>query len=123
MRAQRSNKRLSDAFKALANGHRRSIVYRLSLQPASITQLADMEKLSLTGIHKHIKILERSKLVVRKKSGRTNFLALDRTALCELRDWIEQYHAYWGSNDETLENYVERIERANKSLNSKKHNK
>lgn len=123
MRVQRSNKQLSDAFEALANGHRRSIVYRLSLQPASITQLATIEKLSLTGIHKHIKVLERSKLVVRKKSGRTNFLALDRTALCELRDWIEQYHAYWGSNAETLENYVARIKKANKSLKNKKHKK
>lgn len=123
MRAQRSNKQLSDTFEALANEHRRVIVYRLSLQPASITQLANAEKLSLPAIHKHIKILERSKLLVRKKSGRTNFLALDRTALIELRDWIEQYHAYWGSNEETLENYVASIERANESLKTIKHKK
>ena len=56
----------------------------------------------------------------RKKSGRTNFLALDRTALRELRDWIEQYHAYWGTNDETLENYVAGIERANESSKTRK---
>lgn len=123
MQAQRSNKQLSDTFEALANEHRRAIVYRLSLQPASITQLANAEKLSLPAIHKHIRILERVKLVVRKKSGRTNFLALDRTALRELRDWIEQYHAYWGSNKETLENHAASIERANKSLKIKKHKK
>lgn len=123
MRTQRSNKQLSDTFEALANEHRRSIVYHLSLKPASITQLANVEKLSLPAIHKHIGILERAKLVRRKKSGRTNFLALDRTALCTLRDWIDQYHAYWGSNDETLENYVAGIERANESLKIKKHNK
>src|SRR3989344_5478863 len=123
MRTQRSNKQLSDTFEALANEHRRSIVYRLSLQPASITQLANAEKLSLPAIHKHIKILERSKLTRRKKSGRTNFLALDRTALRALRDWIEQYHAYWGSNEETLENYVAGIERANESLKIKKQKK
>lgn len=122
MRAQRSNKQLSDTFEALANKHRRSIVYRLSLQPASITQLANAEKLSLPAIHKHIGILEQARLVRRKKSGRTNFLALDRTALRELRDWIEQYHAYWGSNEETLENYVAGIERINKSLKIKKGN-
>lgn len=117
--AQRSNKRLSDTFEALANEHRRSIVYRLSLLPASITQLSHSEELSLPAIHKHIRVLERAKLVQRKKSGRTNFLALDRTALRELRDWIEQYHAYWGSNAETLENYVAGIERASKSLTTK----
>lgn len=102
MRRHRSTRRLNDAFEALANAHRRSIVHRLSLQPASITQLADGEKLSLPAIHKHITVLERARLVRRKKSGRTTFLALDRTALVELRDWIEQYHAYWGTNEETL---------------------
>lgn len=123
MQAKRSSKQLSDAFEALANEHRRSIVYCLSLLPASITQLANAEKLSLQAIYKHIKILERAKLVQRKKSGRTNFLALDRTALRELRNWIEQYHAYWGTNQETLENYVVGIEGANKSLKTIKHKK
>lgn len=120
MRAQTSSKHLSNTFEALANAHRRSIVYRLSLLPASITQLANAEKLSLPAIHKHIKILERAKLVQRKKSGRTNFLALDRTALAELRSWIEQYHSYWGRNEETLENYVADIERANETLTTKR---
>lgn len=123
MRAQGSSKQLNDIFEALANKHRRSIVYRLSLQPASITQLANAEKLSLPAIHKHITVLERAKLVRRKKSGRTNFLALDRTALRALRDWIEQYHAYWGTNHETLENYVAEIERVSKSLKTTKDKK
>jgi DNA-binding transcriptional ArsR family regulator len=123
MQTQRSNKQLSGIFEALANEHRRAIVYHLSLQPASITELANTEKLSLPAIHKHIKILEGGKLVQRKKSGRTNFLALDRTALRELRDWVEQYHAYWGTNEETLENYVAGIEGTNKSLKVKKQNK
>lgn len=97
-------------------------MHHLSLRPASITELADAEKLSLPAIHKHIRILERAKLVQRKKSGRVNFLALDRTALRELRDWIEQYHAYWGTNEETLENYVAAIERKSRSLTAKKQN-
>src|SRR5439155_24358835 len=95
MRGHHRTRQLSDTFDALANEHRRSIVHRLSLLPASIVQLADAEKLSLPGIHKHIKILERAKLVQLKKSGRTNFLALDRTALRELRDWIGEFQAYW----------------------------
>lgn len=111
---------LNEAFAALANEHRRSIVYQLSLRPASISELANTEKLSLPAIHKHIRVLERAKLVIRKKSGRTNFLAIDRTALREMRDWIEQYHAYWGTNEETLDNYVARIERLNQSLKTKK---
>lgn len=118
MRAPRSSKLLSDAFEALANEHRRSLVYRLSLRPASITELAKEEQLSLPAIHKHIKVLEQAKLVQRKKSGRTNFLAIDRTALRELSDWIHQYHAYWGNNKETLENYVTGIEREKKVVSN-----
>src|SRR3989344_8303814 len=114
--AKRSSKLLNDAFEALASVRRRAIVYRLSLRPASITELAKEGKLSLPAIHKHIKVLERAKLVQRKKSGRSNFLAIDRTALRELSDWIHRYHAYWGDNTETLENYVAGIESKQKSL-------
>jgi len=45
-------------------------------------------------------------MVIRKKIGRTNFLALNRDSLRVLQDWLSQYHAYWGSNQETLENYA-----------------
>ena len=106
-----SSKKLDAIFDTLANNHRRSIVYALSLQPATISELAKREKLSLPAIHKHIKILEENGLVLRKKSGRCNFLALNRDSLLALGDWINQYHAFWGNNNETLENYVERMER------------
>jgi DNA-binding transcriptional ArsR family regulator len=98
---------LNKVFEALANEHRREIVYVLSLQPASIGRLASMRGLSLPAIHKHIKILEERGMVIRKKIGQTNFLALNRNSLRVLQDWLSQYHAYWGTNDETLENYAE----------------
>ncbi len=98
---------LNKVFEALANEHRREIVYVLSLQPASIGRLASMRGLSLPAIHKHIKILEEGGMVIRKKIGQTNFLALNRNSLRVLQDWLSQYHAYWGTNDETLENYAE----------------
>jgi len=100
-------KELNKVFDALANEHRREIVYVLSLHPASIGQLANMRNLSLPAIHKHIKILEKGGFVKRKKIGRTNFLALNRDSLRVLQDWLGQYHAYWGTNDETLENYAQ----------------
>ena len=52
---------------------------------------------------------------MRKKSGRTNFLALNKATLKLLQDWLMQYHAYWGNQEETLENYVAGIERAEKT--------
>lgn len=102
---------LDAAFRALANKQRRAIVYRLSLQPSSISDLANMLKLSLPAIHRHVRILEGARLLQRKKSGRSNFLALNRNALLALREWIEQYAAFWGSNHESLENYVQWIEK------------
>jgi DNA-binding transcriptional ArsR family regulator len=109
----KENKKLDNIFNALANKHRRDIVYRLSLQPSSISLLAKQEKLSLPAIHKHIRVMEDAKLLMRKKSGRCNFLALDRSALLVLKDWITQYHGYWGNNQESLENYVREIEKKN----------
>ena len=97
---------LDSVFDALANKHRREIIYALSLQPRSISQLASMRGLSLPAIHKHIKVLESADLILRKKVGRTNFIALNRDSLRGVQDWLGQYHTYWGSDGETLENYA-----------------
>jgi len=96
---------LDRVFEALANAHRREIIYLLGLQPYSIHQLAEIRGLSLPAIHKHIKLLENARVVNRRKIGRTNFLTLNRGALRTLQDWLDQYHAYWGTQEETLENY------------------
>ena len=92
-------------FEALANAHRREIIYVLGLQPYAIHQLAELRGLSLPAIHKHIKLLESAGMVKRRKIGRTNVLTLDRESLRGLQDWLGQYHAYWGTEKETLENY------------------
>lgn len=98
---------LDRIFEALANKHRREIVYALGLQPHAISQLATMRSLTLPAIHKHIKILENAGMIIRRKSGRTNFLTLNRHSLQTLQDWVMQYHTYWGSPEETLENYLQ----------------
>jgi len=102
---------LDKIFEALASKHRREIIYALSLQPHSISQLADMRELSLPAIHKHIKILEDADMIMRKKVGRTNFLAFKRDSLRRLQEWVTQYHTYWGNNEETLENYIKFLEK------------
>ena len=106
-----STQDLDNIFEALANKHRREIIYVLSLHPCSISQLASMRSLSLPAIHKHIKVLEKGGMIIRKKIGRTNFLALNRESLRGIQDWLRQYHTYWGSNEETLENYAQYLGR------------
>ena len=107
---------LDPFFEALASGHRRAIIYSLGLSPASISQLAAQQDLSLPAIHKHIKLLESAKLIQRKKSGRTNFLALNKATLASVQRWLMQYHSYWGNQEETLENYVASIKKTEGQL-------
>ena len=79
---------LDDVFEALANKHRREIIYILSLQPSSISKLAFLRNLSLPAIHKHIEVLEKGGIVIRRKIGQTNFLTLNRASLSGLQDWL-----------------------------------
>jgi DNA-binding transcriptional ArsR family regulator len=94
---------------ALANQKRRSIIHDLSLHPATIGRLANHNNLSLPAIHKHMRILEDTKLIVRKKAGRTNFVALNSSTLSLVQAWIMQFHTAWGSTEATLENYISKM--------------
>ena len=96
---------LDRLFGALANEHRREMVYLLALQPNSISGLATARGLKLPAMNKHVRVLEEAGLVTRRKLGRTTFLALDRATMRGLQAWIARYHAYWGNEKETLENY------------------
>ena len=102
---------LSRVFDALANEHRREIIRLLALQPRSISQLAELRGLSLPAIHKHVRVLEEAAMVSRRKLGRTNFLALEREPLSRLQAWTGQFHPWWGTDRETLENYVDALRR------------
>ena len=98
---------LNSVFVALANEHRREIIRVLALQPRSISQLAELRGLSLPAIHKHVRVLEGAAMVRRRKIGRTNFLALERKPLGLLHTWVDQFHPWWGTDRESLENYAE----------------
>jgi DNA-binding transcriptional ArsR family regulator len=102
---------LDNVFEALASKHRRGIIHVLSLQPCSISQLAAMHSLSLPAIYKHIKVLEQGDMIIRKKIGRTHYLALKRKTLQGLQDWLMQYQTYWGNDEATLKNYAEYLGR------------
>jgi len=101
---------LDTVLDALANQKRRGIVHDLSLQPATVGQLAEHHDLSLPAIHKHIRTLENAELIVRKKAGRTNFVALNPGTLGLAQNWIMQYQTKWGNVNATLENYISRMQ-------------
>jgi DNA-binding transcriptional ArsR family regulator len=101
-----STKQLDNAFSALAHSGRRGMIHDLAYRPATVSQLAKSHKLTLPAIHKHIRLLEKAKLIQRRKAGRTNFVALNPRQLRAVQEWLMQYRAEWGNNKETLENYI-----------------
>ena len=100
---------LDQLLEALANPHRRDIVYMLGLQPYAVHQLADLRGLSLPAIHKHIKVLENSGLISRRKQGRTNYLTLNPRPLRLLQTWVNQFHTHWGSDMASYDNYAHHL--------------
>jgi DNA-binding transcriptional ArsR family regulator len=93
-------------FSVLAHKKRRAIINDLSLKPSTVSRLAYKFDLSLPAIHKHIHILEISDLIIKKKSGRTNFIALNPVTLGVGQAWINQFRTEWGNPKATLENYI-----------------
>lgn len=101
--------KLDFIMQALANQKRRGIIHDLSLQPGTVGRLARDHDLTLPAIHKHIQVLEGANLIVRKKVGRTNFVALNNKTLSTVQSWIMQYKTNWGNTNATLENYISRM--------------
>jgi len=101
---------LDKALQALANPKRRGIVHDLSLHPETIGQLAREHQLTLPAMHKHVQTLEAADLIVRRKAGRTNFVALNNKTLGIVQNWIMQYNTSWGNVDASLENYISRMQ-------------
>lgn len=110
MKVNSKSQNLDLVFDALASEHRREILYVLSLQPASISELALQRDLSLQAIHKHINLLVEAGMVTRKKSGRVTFLTLNRTGMRGIQEWVNQFQAHWDGGNETLENYSNTVE-------------
>jgi DNA-binding transcriptional ArsR family regulator len=106
MNISHDSPQLDSVLQALANQKRRAIIHDLSLHPDTIGRLSARHDLSLPAIHKHIRLLEQANLIIRKKSGRTNFVALNAQTLGLAQSWIMQYNTNWGSVEATLENYI-----------------
>ena len=105
-----NSSQLDATLTSLANQKRRGIVHDLSFNPSTVGQLAKKHGLSLPAIHRHIRSLEVAQLIVRKKYGRTNFVALNQQTLRLIQNWVMQYKTEWGNADASLENYISKME-------------
>jgi DNA-binding transcriptional ArsR family regulator len=94
---------LDDTLIALADPTRRAILQRLSQGEARVTELAEPFDISLNSVSKHIRILERAELVIRRVSGRDHFLTFNRKPLDEAAEWIERNRQFWNQSLDALE--------------------
>ncbi len=87
--------RLNLIFAALADPTRRAILARLAVGETSVTELAKPFKMSLPGISKHLKVLERAGLIARGREAQWRPCRLKAGTLKEVADWVEQYRRCW----------------------------
>ncbi len=94
---------LDDVFVALADETRRAILARLSTGSARVTEVAAPFDISLNSVSKHIRMLERAGLVVRRRSGRDHYLSLDPRPLTEASDWLQSRQRFWAGRVQKLQ--------------------
>jgi DNA-binding transcriptional ArsR family regulator len=107
--------RLDASFAALSDSTRRGVLQQLGRADASITELAEEFHMTLTGMRKHIRVLEEAQLVTTEKVGRVRTCKLGPGRLTEESAWIERHRRLWDSRFGELQKLVERMQRKEKS--------
>ena len=108
---QYSPSRLSDSFSALSDATRRGVLEQLGRSDASITELADRFHMTLTGMKKHVGVLEHAGFVTTEKVGRVRTCRLGLRRLEEEAAWIETYRQLWAARFDALDRVVEDLKR------------
>jgi DNA-binding transcriptional ArsR family regulator len=106
--------RLDASFAALSDATRRGVLEQLGRSDASITELADRFHMTLTGMKKHVGVLERAGFVTTQKVGRVRTCRLGLRRLEEEAAWIESYRQVWAARFDALDDVVEQLKRKEK---------
>jgi DNA-binding transcriptional ArsR family regulator len=108
---QYSQARLDASFAALSDVTRRGVLEQLGRGDASITELADKFQMTLTGMKKHVGVLEQAGLVITAKVGRVRTCRIGPRRLEEETAWIERYRQLWAARFDALDQVVEDLKR------------
>src|SRR5688500_5536619 len=111
---QYSKAHLDASFAALSDATRRGVLEQLGRADASITDLAARFDMTLTGMKKHVGVLEHAGLVTTKKVGRVRTCKLGLRRLEEEMAWIERYRQLWDARFDELDKVVEELKRKEK---------
>ena len=111
--------RLDTSFAALSDATRRGVLEQLGRSDASITDLADKFHMTLTGMKKHVGVLEEAGLVTTEKVGRVRTCKLGPRRLEEESAWLERFRQLWDERFDALDMVVEQLKKKEKVDGSK----
>ena len=117
---QSSTARLDASFAALSDATRRGVLQQLGRADASITDLADKFHMTLTGMKKHVGVLEQAGLVTTEKVGRVRTCRLGLRTLDAEAAWIEKHRQAWDARFDELDTIVEELKSKEKVDGPKK---
>ncbi|HLJ46893.1 MAG TPA: helix-turn-helix domain-containing protein [Bryobacteraceae bacterium] len=112
--------RFDASFGALSDASRRGVLEELGRADASITALAEKFHMTLTGMKKHVVVLEQAGLVTTEKIGRVRTCKLGLRGLQEEAAWIERYRQLWSARFDELDKVVEELKTKEKVDGRKK---
>jgi DNA-binding transcriptional ArsR family regulator len=101
---------LNLVFRALADPTRRGILRDLARRERSVTELAKPFRMSLVAVSKHLKVLERARLIHRRRDGRFQYLRLNPEALQSADQWLRHYEQFWSPRLDALAHLLEQEE-------------
>jgi DNA-binding transcriptional ArsR family regulator len=107
--------RLDDSFAALSDATRRGVLEQLGRSDASITNLAEKFHMTLTGMKKHVGVLEEAGLVTTEKVGRVRTCKLGPRRLEQETAWLERYRRLWDARFDELDKVVDELKRKEKN--------
>jgi len=111
---------LDVTFAALSDPVRRGVLEQLARRDASITDLAERFRMTLTGMKKHVGVLEQAGLVSTEKVGRVRTCRLGKRELDREAEWIEKYRQLWCERFDELDRIVEELSHKEKTHGKKK---
>ena len=106
-----SSDTLDSTFAALADPTRREILARLASGEASVKELAEPFEMTLPGVSKHLKVLERAGLISRGRVAQSRPCRLEAAPLREAADWVGRYRRFWEQGFDRLDDYLRGLQR------------
>lgn len=102
---------LSRTFAALADPTRRAMLARLSKGQANVSDLARpfLKEMSLPAVTKHLKVLEKARLITKTRNAQWRPCKLNREAFQDVADWMEQYRIFWEESFDRLDEYLKTV--------------